>query len=123
MSSKPSLLDLLAFQSDSDFYMTQVDPGPSGRGTMQAVLQAPFLSALRRLPSLRQQQLKKIFKKRQTRRRDEFSALQQMGTTAEKFDQTVSSSDESVTTKRMFENLLEPSNDGASAEALNAIEQ
>ena len=124
MSLKPSLLDLLAFKSDNDFYMTQADPGPSGRGTIQAVLQAPFLSALRRLLSPRQQQLNKDFyKAANTVARDEFSALQQMGTTAEKFDQTVSSSDESVTTKRMFENLLEPSNDGASAEALNAIEQ
>ena len=65
--------------------MTQADPGPSGRGTIQAVLQAPFLSALRRLLSSRQQQLNKDFyKAANTVARDEFSALQQqMGTTAE----------------------------------------
>ena len=32
MSLIPSLLDLLAFKSDNDFYMTQADPGPSGEG-------------------------------------------------------------------------------------------
>ncbi len=138
MSSEPTLLELLAVPSDNDFdKLSQTDPGPSEGPSCSAPSGNP--------PESKSSMKRKAAKADNAVNRDEFSAVQQqmsvmagametlqntiMASMAgqpgkrQKVDQVVSSSDESVATTKVIEDLLGPSDVDASTEALSAIEQ
>ena len=139
MSTDPTLQELLDLQSDGEFDMSQLDPGPGPSGSSVACG-----NPQETLPTPAGKRKKSSAKTAVSR--DEFCSLQsQMASMAEametlqstilssleegrpakkpKTDQTVSSSDESVSTAKVIDDLLKPSNDEASAEVLTAIEQ
>ena len=142
MSSDPTLLDLLAMPSDNDFDVSQPEPGPSGAPSGDPSGSGP--SGKSQVPKSAKRKVAKVTKSNAVDR-EEFTTLQQqMSRLAEameklqdnvmasmaqqpskkqKTDQTVSSSDESVSTNNVVEDLLKSSNDEASTDALSNIEQ
>ena len=118
MSSDPTLLDLLAVQSDNDLDTTLPDPVPSGTLSGSSPSGNLHVSRSKRKSTLSRQSTEpKCFSSARTGDYDGRS------TKRLKVDQSVSSCDESIATSKAIYQLLTTSNDDASTEAFNAIER
>ena len=136
MSSEPTLLDLLA--SDSELGLTQLDPGPSTSGSIAGSKPpAPSSSAKPKKRAAKttevvsreefaavQDKMAVIAEAMQTLQSTVVSALDSRPAKRQKTDETVSSSDESIVTDKAIELLLQvQEKDGTSGRVLDDIEQ
>ena len=135
MSSEPTLLDLLA--SDSEQLITQLDPGQSTSGSIaggnppaSASPVKPKKKTIRTINVVNreeftamQEKMTVIAEAMQTLQSTVMSSLDNRPVKRQKTDEMVTSSDESIATDKAIDNLLRPGNEEASDEVLDAIDQ